>query len=185
MLKKYTLAFNIHHIISDGLSKEIFIKEFLHFYKNMHGNIQDELVPLPIQYKDYAAWHSASYSVQGAYWRELYKTGVPVLKFPLDFERPKVLSFFGAMLHVGLPASLTGQLRKLAVAQNMSLNNLFFALYGLLVARYSGQKEVVIGSLSAGRSHVDLENLIGVFINFLPIKITQTRANITRLPVEY
>ena len=172
---KFILVFNIHHIISDGWSKGIFIKEVLHLYKGYSFGAENNLSPLAIQYKDYAAWHTGAYEMQGQYWKTLYGKGVPVLNFPIDFERPKVLTFFGAMLHCRLSESLTQGLRRKAVEHNMSLNNLLFALYGLLVGSYSGQEEVVIGSLSSGRSHIDLENLIGVFINFLPIKLSPKR----------
>ncbi|MEO6228748.1 MAG: amino acid adenylation domain-containing protein [Ferruginibacter sp.] len=178
--EKYILAFNIHHIISDGWSKQIFIREFLQYYNLYTIGIGADLQPLPIQYKDYAAWHSASFEAQGKYWNDLYKDDVPVLNFPLDFERPKVLSFFGAMLQESLPKELVTGLKKLAIENNMSLNNLFLALYALIVARYSRQQEVVIGSLSSGRSHFDLENLIGVFINFLPIKFSADKESILK-----
>jgi len=171
-VNKFILVFNIHHIISDGWSKGIFIKEILHVYKALSNGSAVNLTPLSIQYKDYAGWHNASCEMQAKYWRSLYATGIPVLDFPVDFNRPKVLTFFGEMLHIRLSDSLTQGLQKIAVQHNMSLNNLLFALYGLQVARYSGQEEVVIGTLSSGRSHVDLENLVGVFINFLPVKLS-------------
>ena len=173
---RFVLVFNIHHIISDGWSKGILIKEVLHSYQSFCKAIQPVLLPLSIQYKDYASWHSTSFAYQGQYWRNQFKNGIPVLNFPVDFERPKVLSFFGSMLQSRIPESLTQDLRKKAIESKMSLNNLLFALYGLVTARLSGQDEVVIGSLSSGRSHLDLENLVGVFINFLPVKLAPKRS---------
>jgi len=173
---RFVLVFNIHHIISDGWSKGILIQELLQAYKAICMGTPLALPPLPIQYKDYAAWHLSAFEQQGQYWRDLFKNGVPVLKFPVDFERPKVLTFFGAMLHNPISEPLTNDLRKKAIGCNMSLNNLLFALYGLVVARLSGQEELVIGSLSSGRSHIDLENLVGVFINFLPVKLAPLRS---------
>jgi amino acid adenylation domain-containing protein/FkbH-like protein len=167
----YAFAINLHHIISDGWSKRIFTKEVFAFYNMYDKHIENSLQTLPIQYRDYAAWHKSIMEEQGEYWRYLYEDNIPVLNFPTDFPRPKVLSFFGAMLHFQLPESLTNGLKKKAIEYNMSLNNLMVSLYGLLVARMSGQEDVVIGSLSSGRSHLDLENLIGVFINFLPIRL--------------
>ncbi len=173
---RFVLVFNIHHIISDGWSKGILIQELLQAYKAICMGTQPALPPLPIQYRDYAAWHAAAFEQQGQYWRDLFKNGVPVLNFPVDFERPKVLTFFGAMLHSHISESFTNDLRKKAIECNMSLNNLLFALYGLVAARLSGQEEVVIGSLSSGRSHLDLENLVGVFINFLPVKLAPAKS---------
>lgn len=170
--ERYILVFNIHHIISDGWSKGILIKEILFLYKNSGPGLRNELAPLPIQYKEYAAWQAGSSVQQGNYWRNLYKNNIPVLNFPLDFQRPKLLSFSGAMVHATIDASLTMRLHKLATRNNFTLNNLLLSIYGMLVGNYSQQDEVVVGSLTSGRSHVDLENLVGVFINFLPIKLS-------------
>ncbi len=173
--EKFILVFNIHHIISDGWSKGIFIKEILHLYELYSKGDENDLTPPPLQYKDYAAWHNDSFDMQRKYWKELYENDIPVLSFPPDFERPKVLSYFGEMLQKTVPESLTSSLRQLAVKNNMSLNNLLLALYGLIVAGHSHQEDVVIGSVSSGRSHPDFENLIGAFINFLPIRLLPKR----------
>jgi len=168
----YTFVFNIHHIVSDGWSKAVFMNEFFNLYYSYCKNVKSSLTPLAIQYKDYAAWHSASYSDQGEYWRTLYRNEIPVLNFPQDSERPKVLTFFGAMVHKQVPESFTYNLNKLAIERNMSLNNLLLSLYAAIVGHYSNQDDIVVGSLTSGRSHLDLENLIGVFINYLPIRLT-------------
>ncbi|MBC7828704.1 MAG: amino acid adenylation domain-containing protein [Chitinophagaceae bacterium] len=170
--EKYILGFNIHHIISDGWSKGILIKEFLSLYENIITGTESKLPELPIQYKDYAAWHDASYIAQQQHWKRLYEKEVPVLNFPTDFERPKILSFDGAMVELSVAESLTQSLKKMAAGQGATVNNLLFSLYGLLVAKQSNQSDVIIGSLVSGRSHADLENLVGVFINFLPIKLS-------------
>lgn len=169
--EKFILGFNIHHIISDGWSKGILIKEFLQLYQSLTTGIENKLPELPIQYKEYAAWHDASFASQQKYWNQLYEKNVPVLNFPTDFERPKVLSFDGAMVELSASETLTQTLRKTASQYGTTLNNLLFALYGLLIAKHSRQNDVVIGSLVSGRSHSDLENLVGVFINFLPIRL--------------
>lgn len=167
----YAFVINLHHIISDGWSKRIFTKEVFAFYTIFNDGENNTLQPLPIQYKDYAAWHKTILEKQGDYWKELYEDDIPVLNFPTDFPRPKVLSFFGALLQFQLPETLATGLKKKAIEYNMSLNNLMVALYGLMVAKISRQEDIVIGSLSSGRSHIDIENLIGVFINFLPIRL--------------
>ncbi|MEO6637521.1 MAG: HAD-IIIC family phosphatase, partial [Ginsengibacter sp.] len=132
----------------------------------------NNLPALPVQYKDYAAWHTSHIKSQQKYWSNIYQDGVPVMDFPTDFERPVVLSFLGNTLHETITETLTQRLQALATRHNMSLNNLLFALYGLLISQYTEQDDVVIGSLSSGRSHIDLENLIGAFINFIPVKIS-------------
>jgi amino acid adenylation domain-containing protein/FkbH-like protein len=168
---EFTFVFNIHHIVSDGWSKSVFTNEFFHLYHSYCKNVKSNLSSLAIQYKDYAAWHSASYAHQGEYWRTVYRNGIPVLNFPQDSERPQVLTFFGAMVHKQVSETLTSNLNKLALEQNMSLNNLLLSLYAVIVGQYSGQDDIVVGSLTSGRSHLDLENLIGVFINYLPIRL--------------
>lgn len=169
---KHIIVFNIHHITSDGWSKGVMIKELLHLYRHCSAGVENKLTPLPIQYKDYTIWQAASIAAQGDYWRKLFKNDIPVLNFPLDFERPKLISFSGARLHAKLSDSLVLGLQKIATQHNMTLNNLLLSLYGMRLAQYCRQDEVVIGSLTSGRNHVDLENLIGVFINFLPIRLT-------------
>jgi FkbH-like protein len=169
--KKYQFAFNIHHIISDGWSKGLIIKEFLHFYKEITLGFKKQWQPLSIQYKDYAAWQLTTFNKEKQFWKQQFEDQVPVLDFPTDFERPKVLSFFGSTIQVHLSQNLTHSLRHLAIVNNMSVNNLMLALYGMLLSRYTGQKDVVLGTVASGRSHIDLEHLIGAFINFLPIRI--------------
>ncbi|MDQ6844661.1 MAG: amino acid adenylation domain-containing protein [Bacteroidota bacterium] len=173
--QKNILVFGIHHIISDGWSKNILINEILAFYKEYSLNTIADLPSLPVQYKDYAYWHSHSIERQKDFWKDLFENDIPVLDFPADFKRPATVTFLGEMLHVSLNAEVTTALRKLAVRHKMSLNNLLFSLYGLLVSQYSGQEELVIGSLSSGRSHIDVENLIGVFVNFLPVLLKPSK----------
>jgi amino acid adenylation domain-containing protein/FkbH-like protein len=172
---KFVLVFNIHHIISDGWSKGIFINEFLNLYNSYSCNEESSLSPLSIQYRDYAAWHSDSFGRQKKFWKDMYKNGITVLNFPADYKRPKVLSYFGDIVHRTVSESATLKLREMSAGHNMSLNNLLLTLYGFIVAMHSSQEEVVIGTVSSGRSHPDLENLIGVFINFLPVKLSPKR----------
>ncbi|MBE7172520.1 MAG: amino acid adenylation domain-containing protein [Williamsia sp.] len=171
-IDKHVIIFNIHHIICDGWSKGIIIKEILQLYKQWDAEGKSKFSVLPIQYKDYAAWHAGSLSTQGNYWRKLFEKGIPVLQFPLDFERPAIMSFAGSRLQAKLSDPLSLDLRRIATRHNMTVNNLLLSLYGILLACHSRQKELVIGSLTSGRNHIDLENLIGVFINFLPIKLS-------------
>ncbi|MEO6870151.1 MAG: HAD-IIIC family phosphatase, partial [Ginsengibacter sp.] len=166
------LLFSIHHIISDGWSKGILINEILNLYKTYSSGSPNNLPALPVQYKDYAAWHTSNIKNQQKYWNDLFQDAIPVMDFPTDFGRPKMLSFLGESLHSTIPESLAQNLHKLATGHNMSLNNLLFSLYALLVSQYCEQDDVVIGSLSSGRSHSDIENLIGAFINFLPVRIS-------------
>ncbi|GGE47107.1 HAD superfamily phosphatase (TIGR01681 family)/FkbH-like protein/amino acid adenylation domain-containing protein [Pedobacter psychrotolerans] len=173
--EKYIFLFNIHHIVSDGWSRNILTRELLHLYRFYATGIGKALSPLTLQYRDYAAWHTGIYQSQGKYWNDLYQNNIPVLRFPADFERPEVLSFSGGSLVHELSAELTDRLKAFALERNTTLNNLLFALYGMLLAHYTDQQDLVIGSLVSGRSHIDLENMLGVFINFLPVRITANK----------
>ncbi|MCK4258349.1 MAG: amino acid adenylation domain-containing protein [Halanaerobiales bacterium] len=168
--EKHILAVDMHHIISDGVSKGILMKEFARLYNG------EELSDLQIQYKDFSEWQnkffeSAECQKQAEYWQETQKGDIPVLEMPLDYERPKRRSYVGEVLPFTLSAEITSQLDKFAKEKDVTLNTLLLALYSLLLNKYTDQQELVIGSLVAGRKHIDLYNVIGMFANFLPIKV--------------
>ena len=167
----HTLFFNIHHIISDGWSKGILINDFIEILSALNTQRAPELLPLNITYKDYAAWQKTIITTQHTFWKERLSTHVPVLNFPIDFERPAVVTFSGQLLQTVLPVKTTTQVNAFCVAHNITLNNLLFAVYGLMVAHFSKQQKVIIGTLTSGRSHAYLEEMAGLFINFLPITL--------------
>ena len=169
--QRHTLFFNIHHIISDGWSKGILINDFIQTLSDLHRQQAPRLQPLTVTYKDYAAWQKTIIQSQHKFWQQALAHQVPVLNFPADFERPAVVTFSGELLQAVLPIETTNQLQAFCVAHNITLNNLLFALYGLMVAHYSKQQQVVIGTLTSGRSHADLEQVAGLFINFLPVTL--------------
>ncbi|MCY7421230.1 MAG: amino acid adenylation domain-containing protein [Chitinophagaceae bacterium] len=169
--QRHTLFFNMHHIISDGWSKGILINDFIQTLSGLHRQQAPALPPLLVTYKDYAAWQKTIIESQHKFWEQALIHQAPVLNFPADFERPAVVTFSGQLLQTVLPAETTSQLQAFCVAHNITLNNLLFALYGLMVAHYSKQQQVVIGTLTSGRSHADLEQVVGLFINFLPITL--------------
>ena len=169
--KQHTLFFNIHHIISDGWSKGILITDFIETLSSLNAQKPSSLLPLNITYKDYAAWQKTIIADQHTFWKNSLLNKAPVLNFPLDFERPAVITFSGQLLQTVLPVETNTQLQAFCVVHNITLNNLLFALYGLMVAYFSKQEKVIIGTLTSGRSHADLEPLVGLFINFLPITL--------------
>lgn len=169
---QHVLIFNIHHIISDGWSRDILIKEVLQLYDDGCKGGENSLSPLPVQYKDYAAWHAGQCVAHQFYWKNLYRNGIPVLKFPSDYPRPDTLSFSGTVLQRSLSSSLCAELEVLAAKHHTTLANLLLGIYGLLLAAYTRQENMVVGYLAAGRHHPDIEHLIGVFINFLPVLLS-------------
>ena len=169
--EEHILLYDMPHIAGDGTSLAILAKEFMDLYQ---GNT---LTPLKIQYKDYAIWHnrlleSETMQRQEQFWMEHYAGGVPTLNFPLDFPRLEVQGFKGSRLSFDIEPALAEELKKLARRTDTTLNMVLLTLYAVLLGRYSGQQEVVVGSLVSGRRHESLENVIGMFVNFLPIKFS-------------
>ncbi|MGF7533043.1 amino acid adenylation domain-containing protein [Bacillus mexicanus] len=163
------LMFDMHHIISDGTSMSVLIKEFIRTYK---GEI---LPPLRIQYKDYAVWQTGEARLQQiqnqeAYWLELYSGDVPVLHLPTDYIRPSTRDFAGATMHFTLDKQKSDGLKQLASQTESTLYMVLLASYTLLLSKYSGQEDIIVGSPIAGRPHADLEPIIGMFVNTLAMR---------------
>jgi amino acid adenylation domain-containing protein/FkbH-like protein len=174
---EYLLLFTLHHIISDGWSREIIYRELMHFYEaNYHGRAV-ALSPLRIQYKDYVNWHNNIYKQQEPFWTNFFQHGVPDNSFPLDNKRPELLTFEGDVFTRGIDGELLTKLRQLVSQNKLTLNSLLLGSYGLLLAAYGLTKEVIIGTLVSGRNHLDLEGIVGVFINFLPFKMNAGKEN--------
>ncbi|NIM14042.1 MAG: hypothetical protein GTO45_18460, partial [Candidatus Aminicenantes bacterium] len=169
--QEYIFMVDMHHIISDGVSIGIMIQDFIRLYQGM------KLPLLRIQYNDFTRWqnklfHSDVMQQQEEYWNKKFNNeqGVPLLTMPLDCQRPETMTFTGDTVTSTLTGELMEPLNRLAQEESVTLNILLLAIYTLLVSRYSGQEEVVIGSLVSGRPHPDLEEVIGLFVNFLPIR---------------
>jgi amino acid adenylation domain-containing protein len=165
--EKYVLVVNIHHIVSDGTTLNIFMKEVGMLYNG------EGLPALNIQYKDFAAWQntlikSGEMSKQERYWWEKYKKGISVLDLPTDYVRPAVQSFEGSLIHFSLDERQTGAVRNFALEKNVTLFMVLLAIFNVLLSKLSGQEEIVLGTPVAGRNrHKDLEQLIGLFLNTL------------------
>jgi amino acid adenylation domain-containing protein len=165
----YILMVDNHHIISDGISNGILIGEFNALYEG------DSLPPLRLQYKDVGQWQaqqlwSGEIEKQEAYWLKEFETPIPVLKLPLDFPRPAEQHFEGDMVEFELPADQSEQLRELARARQVTVFILLFALYNVFLFKLSGQEDIIVGTVSAGRRHADLESVIGMFVNTLALR---------------
>ncbi|MCP5102597.1 MAG: hypothetical protein GY950_04420, partial [bacterium] len=165
----YVLVVDMHHIISDGVSMDIFQRELMDLYEGR------ELPPLRIQYKDYAEWRSReegnkSLKEQEAYWLETFEGEIPLLNLPVDYARPVVQSFEGKIAHFELTPVLTAALKKLAREENATLFMVLAAVFNILPAKLSGQEDIVVGIPAAGRLHPDLEDIIGMFVNTLALR---------------
>ncbi len=166
---KYILIYDMHHIISDGVSMGILIKEFGTLYQGI------ELPKLKIQYKDYTEWQRKPYYVekleaQEKYWINTFNDEIQPLSMPLDYDSKNWRRFDGAVIKFKVNNEIVQQLKELATRENTTLNTLLLSLYSILLSKYSQQNEIIVGSIVANRNHADLENVVGNFINFLPIK---------------
>ncbi len=167
--EKVILMVDMHHIISDGISHLVLVQDFTALYNGR------QFPPLKLQYKAYAQWQeqffqSKAFKQQEKYWLEHLKGDIPRLHMPLDFKRPPRQSFEGQTIPFTIPHPVSERLNRLANEQNVSLNILVLSLYTLLLNKYTGRQDIIVGSLAAGRDHPDLEKIIGMFANFLPIR---------------
>ncbi|KPV61276.1 bacitracin synthetase, partial [Paenibacillus sp. A3] len=166
---RHLLLFDMHHIISDGVSMSILVEEFIRLYEGA------ELPPLRIQYKDYAAWQQAEaqserMSKQEEYWLDVFRGELPVLGLPTDELRPAVRSFEGDRMEFSLGQHRSDALKQLAAQTGSTLYMVLLAAYTTLLHKYTGQEDVTVGSPIAGRRHADLGSLIGMFVNTLAIR---------------
>ena len=167
--KKYILMFDMHHIISDGTSMSIIMDEFTRLYKG------ESLEDVKLQYKDYSAWEneimdSDIMKKQEEYWLGKLSDEIPVLDLPTDYPRPSIQSFEGASLNFSVDKQLAEKLKKLSKANGATLYMTLLSAYYVLLSKYSGQEDIIVGSPIAGRSHADLQSTVGMFVNTLAIR---------------
>jgi non-ribosomal peptide synthetase component F len=173
--QEHVLLLSMHHIVCDGWSQGIFIRELSTLYEAFQAGRPSPLPELPIQYADYAVWQREwlqGEALQGevAYWKEQLGGAPPLLELPTDHPRPAVQSFRGAQLEVGLGAELSQRLKALSQAEGVTLFMTLLAAFQLLLSRYSGQRDIVVGSPIAGRNRSEIEGLIGFFVNTLALR---------------
>lgn len=166
---KHLLIFDMHHIISDGTSMGILLKELAGLYHSVN------LPKLKIQYKDYAVWQnnrlqSEKLKASEKYWTDLFQGDLPVLNLKTDYKRPLLQSFEGGKLQIKLNKELSERLNKLASFNDTTLFNVMIASYYVLLSKYTGQEDIIIGAPVAGRTLPDLENIIGMFVNTIALR---------------
>src|SRR5690554_5064426 len=172
---EYVLLLNIHHIISDGLSVQILIRDLASLYMQHAQQIHIPLPTLPVQYADYAYWQrnwlqGDVLQQQIDFWKEELKGAPALLPLPLDKPRPPVQRFVGAEIHVPIDQDLANKIRQLSNQQGCTLFMSLMAAYQVLLAKYSRHDDICIGIPLAGRSLPETEHLIGFFINALVIR---------------
>jgi len=172
----HVLLLNMHHIISDGWSVGVLVREFSAIYEAFVQDQPSPLPPLPIQYVDFANWQrqwlrGEILEEQIRYWKQQLAGGPALLELPTDSPRPPVQRFRGTSLPVALKPELTAQLKHLSQQAGTTLFTTLLSAFAILLSRYSGQSDIVIGSPIANRTHSFTESLIGFFVNTLVLRL--------------
>ena len=168
----HVLAFSFHHIIADGWSLGIMVRELAELYRATLTGEEAHLPALSIQYADFAAWQrqrleEGRLEADLTYWREQLRGLPPATNLPTDYPRPSVQTFQGSHITFHLDAALTQRLRRLAQDHDATLFMVTLAAFQTLLHRYALQDDLAVGIASANRDHPQLEPLIGFFVNTL------------------
>ena len=174
---EHVLMLTMHHIVSDGWSMTVLMRELIVLYDAFSRGESSPLPELQIQYADYAVWQREwlqgdVLEQQLKYWREQLQGAPPVLELPTDHARPAVQSFRGRMLKRRMPAELLQQIEALSRREGLTMYMSVLAAFVVVLARYSGQREIVVGTPIAGRTRREIEGLIGFFVNTLVLRTT-------------
>ena len=173
--EEHVLSLVMHHLISDGWSLNVLVRELSLIYSAYAEGHTSPLAELPIEYRDYAAWHDAWLSPgakqeQLKYWQTQLEGSQPVLQLPSDRPRPAAETYEGNTYHTTLPAHLAEALNTLSRHESSTLFMTLIAAFNVLLYRYTGQQDINIGTPLAGRNCPEAENLIGFFVNTVVIR---------------
>ncbi|HGY55852.1 MAG TPA: amino acid adenylation domain-containing protein [Caldithrix abyssi] len=171
----FVMVFTMHHIISDGWSIGVLIREFGSLYEAYSRGETPSLPELPIQYADFSAWQrnwlqGEVLDKQLTYWKEKIGLNPPVLELPLDYPRPKMQTFNGDALTVTLSPEVQERLKAFSRKEGVTLFMTLLAVFQTMLHRYSGQEDILVGSPIANRTRAETEALIGFFVNTLVLK---------------
>ncbi len=172
---EYVLLFTMHHIISDGWSLGVLLKELTELYKGFCTLKHPVLPDLPVQYADFAVWQrqwvtGEILETQLHYWKEQLKNAPNLLELPTDRPRPAVQTFRGAYYHAVLPQELSAELTALSKQVGVTLFMTLLAAFQTFLYRLSRQDNIVVGTPVAGRNRQEIQGLIGFFVNTLVLR---------------
>ncbi|HHO68226.1 MAG TPA: amino acid adenylation domain-containing protein, partial [Gammaproteobacteria bacterium] len=172
---RHAVLQTMHHIVYDGWSLAVLFRELKALYESFAEGRDPALPPLDIQYADYALWQreyleTAPLRRQLDYWRETLSGRLPVLELPADHPRPPVQSFNGALHRIQLPAGLTRDVHALARRAECTPFMVLLAAFDVLLHRYTGETDILVGTPIANRNQPQIESLIGFFVNSLVLR---------------
>jgi amino acid adenylation domain-containing protein len=173
--EEHILVLVIHHIISDGWSMNLLFHELGELYAGFIAGRQPQLPKLNLQYSDFSRWQRASVTGDHLggelnYWKEKLQGAETVLQLQTDHPRPATHSGRGKSFHFDLSDETSKSLKALAQSENATLFMVLLSVFQVLLGRYTLQNNILIGTPTAGRSDVELENLIGFFVNTLILR---------------
>ena len=172
---EHVVLLSMHHIVSDGWSIGILIKEIAALYQYYSGGKSPQLSELPIQYADFAHWQRQwmqgdKLAAELSYWKKRLANAPPLLNLPNDRTRPPVQSFRGASQSLTLSQSLSDAIKALTHDEGVTTFMLLLGAFQTLLHRYTGQIDISVGTVVAGRNHKRIENLIGFFLNSIVLR---------------
>ncbi|HEX2077645.1 MAG TPA: condensation domain-containing protein [Longimicrobium sp.] len=172
---EHLLLVNLHHAVSDGWSMRVLLREIATLHTAFRRGDPSPLEPLPVQYADYAVWQrewlaGPVLEAQLAYWRGRLAGAPPVLELPTDRPRPEVQAHRGASEALMIPPDVAARVTELARREGATVFMVLLAALDVVLSRWSGQEDVVVGTPVAGRTRSELEGLIGLFLNSLALR---------------
>jgi amino acid adenylation domain-containing protein len=172
---EHLLLMSTHHIASDGWSRGILVGELMTFYEAFIAGLAPALAELPVQYADYAVWQREYLAgevldEQLRYWRKQLGGELAALELPSDHPRPPIPTYSGAYYHLEFPEKLGAELNALGRESGATLFMVLLAAFDVLLYRYTGRTDVVVGTPTAGRNRREVEHLIGFFVNTLVMR---------------
>src|SRR5579872_412109 len=173
--EEHIIVLVMHHIISDAWSMQVLLRELNTLYATFAAGKLSPLSDLPIQYADYAVWQrewlqGETLEQELAYWKQRLAGTPAFLELPTDRPRPPVQTYHGAQLSFSLPATSTKALEELSQKRGVTLFMTLLAAFQTLLFRFTGQQDIVVGTPIAGRTQIELEGLVGFFVNTLAIR---------------
>ncbi|MBW8687202.1 condensation domain-containing protein [Chitinophaga rhizophila] len=178
--EEFVICYVLHHIVTDGWSMGLFIQELLQLYTATAKGATHTLPPIRVQYKDFSVWQNARFEGEAVrkqrdYWLGQFNLPVTPLQLPLDNPRGNVQTFSGDSYCYEAGVTLTAQLRAFSAAHGTTIFNVLFSVYAILMSKLSGQDDIVVGTVTSGRVHEELEESIGMFVNTLAIRTAPSR----------
>ena len=173
--KEHILIINMHHIISDGWSIGILIRELGQVLNSLIKGKQPELQPLPVQYADFSVWQkqwmeSGELERQLSYWKEQLKDSPDLLHLPIDYTRPPVQTYNGSTINFNIPENLTTKINNISRKHGCTTFMTLLSAFNVLIHKLTGETDISIGSPIANRNRKKIEGLIGFFVNTLVLR---------------